>query len=175
MEQESEKGFFTGYCNDTKGYRVWIPEENKIEVTRDIVFKENLQNTDPLGSVTSEDGHAENFVVFGPGIFESESSVDNQKENPIEDQQLVVDPVQYNDDEFEEDNWYDIDSDSKSDSTEDNDKSRYDNISTRTRAKYFLVDTMEIGHCFVSVREPTNFEMALTSDDSSKWKEAMDD
>lgn len=31
---------------------------------------------------------------------------------------------------------------------------------------------MEVGYCFVSVKEPKNYKMALEVDDSIKWKAA---
>lgn len=34
---------------------------------------------------------------------------------------------------------------------------------------------MEIGHVFVSVSEPSSYGMALKSNDSVQWREAMDD
>lgn len=34
---------------------------------------------------------------------------------------------------------------------------------------------MGVGQCFVSVREPKSYQMAVQSDESAKWKEAMDD
>ena len=37
---------FIGYSEKSKGYRVWIPSERKIEATRDVIFIENLSPKD---------------------------------------------------------------------------------------------------------------------------------
>lgn len=44
---KSKKGIFVGYSNYTKGYRVWFPGTNKINIYRDVVFKaeNNLKET----------------------------------------------------------------------------------------------------------------------------------
>ena len=38
LEERGKKGIFLGYSEELKGYRVWIPEEKKIETTRDVEF-----------------------------------------------------------------------------------------------------------------------------------------
>lgn len=167
-----KKGIFIGYCDDTKGYRVWITEERKIEVSRDVIFRENVQNNNPLVSVTKEE-NAENSVVFGPGIFGNDNPDGGQQENHTE-QPVVVVPVQ-NDDFEDEDIFFEVEPNYDDDSTREINKNRQSFVSQRTRSKSYLVQSMEIGYCFVSEKEPKNFEMALASDDSIKWKEAMDD
>lgn len=168
--EKAKKGIFIGYCDDTKGYRIWIPEENKIEVSRDIVFREIVQSNDQLVSVNTEHDSANNFVVFGPGIFESNDS-DDVRKNPT-DPQIVGEPTP-NDDFHDAFEFVQSGSDSDDDSTEEVNDSHHSFVCTRKRK--FWVESMEVGYCFVSEKEPKNYEMALTSDDSIKWKEAMDD
>lgn len=179
--KKAKKGIFIGYCDDTKGYRVWITEERKIEVSRDIVFRENVQNNNPLVSVNEENG-AENYAVFGPGFFKNdnpvvvesmENSGGGQHENHTE-QTVIVEPV-VTDDFEDEEIFFEIDSDSDHDSSVEINENRQSFISRRTRNQSHWIESMEIGYCFISEREPNNFEMALASDDSIKWKEAMDD
>lgn len=67
--KKAKKGVLTGYCDDTKGYRVFIPEENKIEVARDIVFKENVQSNDSIFSANPCSDEAENFRGFWARTF----------------------------------------------------------------------------------------------------------
>lgn len=186
--KKAKKGIFVGYCDDTKGYRVWIEEENKIEVTRDIIFNENQKNNVPLVSINSGIDEAENFVDFGPQILDAEviptvididhidaeeivipTVVDIDAEEiviptvvDIETEDVVVEPVPT--DDFQE-----FDSDS-----EQNDK-EHSFIGHRTRYRTFLAETMDVGKCFVLIKEPKSYEMALKCDDSFEWKEAMDD
>lgn len=41
-DRKSEEGVFVGYSDNVKGYRVWLPNTNKVVVRRDIIFKENV-------------------------------------------------------------------------------------------------------------------------------------
>lgn len=50
-DRKAEEGVFVGYCENTKGFRIWQPEVNKIIVSRDIIFKEDEDvTTDVNGS-----------------------------------------------------------------------------------------------------------------------------
>lgn len=40
FEPRAKEGIFVGYDDCSKGYRIWIPSERKIEVTRDVKFME---------------------------------------------------------------------------------------------------------------------------------------
>ncbi len=176
--KKAKRGIFIGYSDDTKGYRVWIEEENKIEITRDIIFNENLNGNLPLISINSGVDEAENFVVFGPQILDAEvipsvveinaeeivipAVVDIEEEEIAIPEDVLVEPVPT--DDFEE-----FDSD-----LEKNDEEQ-SFIGHRTRHRTFLAETMAVGNCFVSIKEPKSYEMALKCDDSAEWKEAMDD
>ncbi|KMQ86502.1 rna-dependent dna polymerase [Lasius niger] len=46
FEPRSKIGTFIGYSNENKGFRVWIPEEKKVVVTRDIKFAESRESPD---------------------------------------------------------------------------------------------------------------------------------
>jgi hypothetical protein len=40
LEPSSEKGIFVGHSETSKAYRVYIPRQRKIAVSRDVIFKE---------------------------------------------------------------------------------------------------------------------------------------
>lgn len=42
-DSKAEVRVFVGYCDNTKGFRVWQPEHNKIIISRDIMFKEHTE------------------------------------------------------------------------------------------------------------------------------------
>jgi hypothetical protein len=42
LEPSAEKGLFIGYSETSKAYRVWIPAQRKIVVSRDVKFEEGL-------------------------------------------------------------------------------------------------------------------------------------
>jgi hypothetical protein len=41
-EPSRKKWIFMGYSDSSKAYRIYIPEQNKIEVSRDVTFNENM-------------------------------------------------------------------------------------------------------------------------------------
>jgi hypothetical protein len=42
LEPSVKKGIFVGYSDSSKAYRIYIPKQHKIEVSRDITFNENM-------------------------------------------------------------------------------------------------------------------------------------
>jgi hypothetical protein len=42
LEPSRKKGIFVGYSDSSKSYRIYIPEQHKIEVSRDITFNERM-------------------------------------------------------------------------------------------------------------------------------------
>ncbi|UYV83386.1 hypothetical protein LAZ67_23000842 [Cordylochernes scorpioides] len=42
LDAKSEKGILVGYCSNKDGYRIWIPNSNKVVTSRDVIFKETI-------------------------------------------------------------------------------------------------------------------------------------
>jgi hypothetical protein len=42
LEPSGKKGIFVGYSDSSKAYRIYILEQHKIEVSRDVTFNENM-------------------------------------------------------------------------------------------------------------------------------------
>jgi hypothetical protein len=42
LEPSGKKGIFMGYNDSSKAHRIYIPEQHKIEVNRDITFNDNM-------------------------------------------------------------------------------------------------------------------------------------
>ena len=42
LEPSGKKGIFVGYSESSKAYRIYIPEQHKIEVSIDITFNEKM-------------------------------------------------------------------------------------------------------------------------------------
>jgi hypothetical protein len=42
LEPSRKKGIFVGYSESSKAYRIYIPEQHKIEVSRDVTFNEKM-------------------------------------------------------------------------------------------------------------------------------------
>lgn len=58
-----------GFREETNGYRVWIPDEKKIKISRDIVFREH--SVKQTVSVTNQQtNYSESYVIFGPDVLD---------------------------------------------------------------------------------------------------------
>lgn len=44
-DAKARKGYFIGYGEETKGYRVWYLDNNKIDIARDVIFTGRLNET----------------------------------------------------------------------------------------------------------------------------------
>ena len=42
LEPSRKKGIFVGYSENSKGYRVYVPGQRSVEVSRDVIFEENI-------------------------------------------------------------------------------------------------------------------------------------
>lgn len=42
LDAKAKRGYFIGYGGETKGYRVWYPDDNKIAIARDVIFTGRL-------------------------------------------------------------------------------------------------------------------------------------
>lgn len=56
LTPRSKKGIFVGYSQESKGYRIWIPSEKKLQISRDIKF---LQGISDRPSDLADDSHSE--------------------------------------------------------------------------------------------------------------------
>lgn len=41
LDKKAKKGYFVGYNEDVKRFRIWFPETDRVETIRDVIFKEN--------------------------------------------------------------------------------------------------------------------------------------
>lgn len=41
FDERSRRGTFVGYSEETKGFRVWLPKQRRVEIVRDVKFMEN--------------------------------------------------------------------------------------------------------------------------------------
>lgn len=188
LDRKAKKGIFVGYCDNVKGYRVWIPDEKVIEISRYIVFRENAGS--PASSIESSSSNND-FA-----LFETSETSDNE----IVDENSPVfggmgNDIEVNDDHQLETVALDEEEDAF-DSAEDDDiifKNPSPNQRLRLRMpmpiqpkskkvicksnikKETNLSEAEFGHAFVAGSEPKNYNEALESVESSKWKEAMDD
>lgn len=111
FDARAKRGVFVGYAFRTKGYRIWLPSENKIIETINVSFKENIPENAPksgavLGSYnryevsnfehgTKSDGYSESEKVnpqytLVPYFEQPESSEDEEEETIIRSSRDVI-------------------------------------------------------------------------------------
>ncbi|KAJ4721737.1 Retrovirus-related Pol polyprotein from transposon TNT 1-94 [Melia azedarach] len=73
LESRAKKGVFVGYGDGVKGYRIWSPSENRVILSRNVVFDENsMFNPTVKSIVVSENGSVEKQVEQQVTLDESE-------------------------------------------------------------------------------------------------------
>jgi len=90
LDSRSKKGILVGYSEDTNGYRIWLPDERKVDVARDVRFFENRQSkpstetcADVLMDQSSEDSkREEDEVIFSPPVSRDDTDYDEHHDAP---------------------------------------------------------------------------------------------
>lgn len=79
MDDKAVKRFLIGYDGDER-YRVWVPTQNKIICSRDVIFDEKISVCEKADEITSKDDMAdtEGKIV----VRESSSASPSIEENP---------------------------------------------------------------------------------------------
>jgi hypothetical protein len=75
LEPSGKKGIFVGYSDSSKSYRIYIPEQHKIEVNKDITFNEKMDFKKSIEETIEEEEIEE-------AIEESTKNQDDEKEKP---------------------------------------------------------------------------------------------
>jgi hypothetical protein len=75
LEPSGKKGIFVGYSESSKAYRIYITEQHKIEVSRDMAFNEKMAFKKSIEKSIEEEEHEE-------PIEESTENQNNEKEQP---------------------------------------------------------------------------------------------
>lgn len=82
FDVRSKKGIFIGYAEQSKGFRVWLPESRKVEITRDVKF---LEDSLDASKTSSED--------FYPEDASRIQSVDQKVTNDNVDIEMISEPL----------------------------------------------------------------------------------
>jgi hypothetical protein len=55
LEPSGKKGIFVGYSDSSKAYRIYIPEQHKIKVSRDVTFNERMAFRKSIEEIIEEE------------------------------------------------------------------------------------------------------------------------
>lgn len=99
LDKKAQKGYVVGYCVGVQGYRVWVPEQHDVVLSRDVKFKHErlnptttvLQNSVvesdvPSASVTDNEQLAEPELI---------GSVQGQQERQLRDRSQIKKPDRF--------------------------------------------------------------------------------
>lgn len=175
-DKKAKPGIFVGYCDNTKGYRVWNPSTRKVEISRDVIFKEIRPSAATInveGGAEEGGEHINKLEVSFDSLFKDDAVLAEQvkqcqspaatRTTPgIIGQQVVEDPTH----------------DSKPPTRDNVKEEDTSNIRSRLRSattRNFTCNLSE-GYAFIAeYEEPATYEAAIQSENSDNWKSAMDD
>jgi hypothetical protein len=80
LEPSGKKGIFVGYNDSSKAYRIYIPEQHKIEVSRDVTFNENMAFKKSIEETIEE----EEIEEPNDESTENENDEKEQPDHPME-------------------------------------------------------------------------------------------
>lgn len=162
-DKKSKPGIFVGYPEETKGFRVWIAGTNKIETSRDVLFKEQTYVQLESSSTMLQPNQAEEKQAEQ----QSESSEDDEL-----NEKVFVEPKSNK--LVEAKTMKNATSPKATDSQNYREKLRSTRANSKSTTSMFS-NALE-GYAFVSFGyEPSTYQEALVSDDRENWKLAMDE
>lgn len=184
LESRSKNGIFVGYSKESKGYRVWIPSEHRIDITRDVKFIELPKKSTELesGNETRNDNNANLELILSPRnksdhrhLEENEAEIESVDDwNDAED--LSSDEL--NDEEFVEQNEDDEarDDNQQNVNNQRRGRGRPQNVRTgerrRPRKRYNMVNCSNSIEEIVSLTE-IPLQQAVRGPDAQKWNDAI--
>ena len=93
LEPRAKRGVFVGYGEGVKGYRIWSSPENRVILSRNVVFDENsMFNPIVKSVVVSENGSAKNQVELQVTQDESDESQQEEKVEQLHSETVQPDP-----------------------------------------------------------------------------------
>lgn len=157
FDAKGEKGIFVGYGEYTKGFRIYFPRKNAVEVVRDVTF---VKKHDKPEKAEQEEECI--YLDIEENLNNEEyQSVSNTEENEefedCEESDNIMQEVEFLEEEIIEDEEI----------QEVNDSRR-----TRSRKAPNWFDDYEVG--FISMHnEPSTLKEAMECEDKENWIEAM--
>ena len=174
LDPKSETGVFVGYSEEVKGYRIYLPHKEDVEIHRDVVFLPEVKTTEEMKNeivseekvvtldVQTEDHEAESHNEEVPDI-DNFPEVDNEMDGSILETADAV-PDSDTSDSFED--AYDTQEE------DSNDRPGKRKIRKPGWMKDYDLSTDMV---FYSVNEDAiTYEEAMSGENSAKWKEAME-
>lgn len=171
---KAEEGYFVGYDDNTKGCRVWFPDKNLVKVCRDVAFTGKLYNK--RSEVEIEKVTQREQLV----MHEEEKAHEHDDE---QEQTSVRSDQESGDGDHQDDN-----DETQQQTVNDNQELDQDQDGENEKVTYRLRDRRGIkppvryqagvNMCtvfYAECDEPISYEKAISSTESTRWKQAMDE
>jgi hypothetical protein len=81
LEPSGKKGIFVGYSDSSKAYRIYIPDQHKIEVSKDLTFNERMAFRRSIEETIEEE---EEIEELNEENTEGENNEKDQPGHPME-------------------------------------------------------------------------------------------
>jgi len=89
-DSKSREYIFIGYCEDSKGYRLWDPEHKSIVKARDVIFLENTKAIVTSVPTEKEDSSQREFIPLTDSEVNAHiEDLGNEEEDAEENQEIV--------------------------------------------------------------------------------------
>lgn len=170
-DPKAELGRFVGYGENTKGIRVYFPERNAVEVKRDVVvvIAKPEEQTEP----NEED------IPLAELLKQTQTDAKTLEENvnaPIAPLNTPeVEEEQFFSPDVEGQQFFSSDVDGDQFFSPDESEGELEQPRRSTRQKKAPSWSKDFKTCFLSIEsEPSTYQQAIQSDDSEKWRAAME-
>lgn len=174
FDAKAKRGYFIGYGEETKGYRVWYPDTNQIMTVRDVVFSGRFDRTIARGVCEDDD------AWLNEGSEQEDSNTIENKDEQEAEQREEADDTGQGAPEIEqveshvepEEVVEEMTFDDGGDNNQDKGYRLRDRGTLRPPERYRdLVDNL----FFAENQEPLSYREATESKEATLWKKAMDE
>lgn len=160
LDMKSKQGFFVGYSENVKGYRVYYEKENKVSIEREITFTMEK---------ALEENSEQKFVYLD--VDTTENILENSEEDDLENEFENLNRNQENRIQNLEDENLEQDF-AQTPLRERNERLRPSGL---LKLPQYLYTDYDLSFFSLDVDEPTTYSEAIESKYASRWKEAIEE